>query len=283
MLEAADYLLESGNADAAALLYQKGGHLAKALEMALSSGLYDVLDSIAEAIDQDANPGLMARCAEAFISAGHHAKAVQLLVRARQPERALDLLLNHDVPLTDELAEALTPEKKPDNADSRSAVLMRIAQAAKRQGMYHLACKKYTQAGDRLKAMRALVKSGDTEKIVFFAGVSKQREVYIMAANYLRTLDWRANPDYLKNILNFYTKAGAADSLAGFYLGCAQMEIDEYKAYDKALQVWQHHHTCISSSTAWLPGLGTACAVWCVPRLDCCLLPCCHGAIACLK
>lgn len=71
------------------------------------------------------------RCAEAFISAGHHAKAVQLLVRARQPERALDLLLNHDVPLTDELAEALTPEKKPDNADSRSAVLMRIAQVRK--------------------------------------------------------------------------------------------------------------------------------------------------------
>lgn len=67
--------------------------------------------------------------------------------------------------------------------------------------------------------------------------MSKQREVYIMAANYLQTLDWRSNPDYLKNILNFYTKAGAADSLAGFYMGCAQMEIDEYKEYGKALQV----------------------------------------------
>lgn len=46
-----------------------------------------------------------------------------------------------------------------------------LLQAAKRQGLYHLACKKYTQACDRLKAMRALVKSGDTDKIVFFAGV----------------------------------------------------------------------------------------------------------------
>lgn len=43
-------------------------------------------------------------------------------------------------------------------------------QAAKAQGLYHLACKKYTQAGDRLRAMRALIKSGDVEKIVFFAG-----------------------------------------------------------------------------------------------------------------
>lgn len=75
MLEAADYLLESGNADAAALLYQKGGHLAKALEMALSSGLYDVLDSIAEAIDQDANPGLMARWGRA----GSGSSAVMLM------------------------------------------------------------------------------------------------------------------------------------------------------------------------------------------------------------
>jgi hypothetical protein len=43
-------------------------------------------------------------------------------------------------------------------------------QAAKAQGLFHLACKKYTQAGDRLRAMRALIKSGDVEKIIFFAG-----------------------------------------------------------------------------------------------------------------
>lgn len=68
------------------------------------------------------------RCAEAFVSAGHHAKAVSLLVRAGEPARALELLLQHEVPLSEELAEALTPEKTPDNADTRSSVLMRIAQ-----------------------------------------------------------------------------------------------------------------------------------------------------------
>jgi hypothetical protein len=68
------------------------------------------------------------RCAEAFVSAGHHAKAVTLLVRAGDSARALELLLQHEVPLSEELAEALTPEKTPDNADSRSAVLVRIAQ-----------------------------------------------------------------------------------------------------------------------------------------------------------
>lgn len=64
------------------------------------------------------------------MSAGHHSKAVGLLVRAHQPARALELLVQHEVPLTEELAEALTPDKTPDNSDSRNAVLMRIAQAS---------------------------------------------------------------------------------------------------------------------------------------------------------
>jgi len=58
-----------------------------------------------------------------------------------------------------------------------------------------------------------------------------------MAANYLQTLNWRAQPEYLNHILTFYTKAGAADSLAQFYLGCAQTELSQFRSYDKALQV----------------------------------------------
>ena len=71
--------------------------------------------------------------------------------------------------------------------------------------------------------MKALLKSGDTEKIVFFAGVSRQREIYVMAANYLQSLDWRKDPDIMKNIIGFYTKGRALDSLASFYDACAQV------------------------------------------------------------
>ena len=38
-------------------------------------------------------------------------------------------------------------------------------------------------------------------------GVSRNKEVYLMAANYLQTLDWHSNPDVMKNIITFYTKA----------------------------------------------------------------------------
>lgn len=73
------------------------------------------------------------------------------------------------------------------------------------------------------QAMRALLKSGDTEKIIFFAGVSRQREIYIMAANYLQSLDWRKDAKIIANIISFYTKGGALDLLAGFYDACAQV------------------------------------------------------------
>ena len=71
--------------------------------------------------------------------------------------------------------------------------------------------------------MKTLLKSGDTEKIIFFAGVSRQKEIYIMAANYLQSLDWRKDPEIMKGIINFYTKGRALESLASFYDACAQV------------------------------------------------------------
>jgi intraflagellar transport protein 140 len=36
-----------------------------------------------------------------------------------------------------------------------------------------------------------------------------------MAGNFLQTADWHKNPDLMKHIINFYTKAKAFDNLAG--------------------------------------------------------------------
>lgn len=60
----------------------------------------------------------------------------------------------------------------------REQLLTRIAEACLRQGHYHLACKKFTQAGDKRRGMRALLRSGDKDKIVFFATVSRREEAH---------------------------------------------------------------------------------------------------------
>lgn len=55
--------------------------------------------------------------------------------------------------------------------------------------------------------------------------MSRQRELYVMAANYLTTLNWHDNGDAMKNIIAFYTKAQAHEALAAFYEQCAQIEV----------------------------------------------------------
>lgn len=71
--------------------------------------------------------------------------------------------------------------------------------------------------------MKSLLKSGDTEKIIYYTNVSRQKDIYIMAANYLQSLDWRNSPDIMKNIIAFYSKGRALDLLAEFYVACAQV------------------------------------------------------------
>ncbi|KAJ7427732.1 intraflagellar transport protein 140 [Willisornis vidua] len=168
---------------------------------------------------------------------------------------ALQLCLEQNLTITEELAEKMTVCKDSQDLseEARRELLEQIADCCMRQGNYHMATKKYTQAGNKLKAMRALLKSGDTEKIIFFAGVSRQREIYIMAANYLQSLDWRNDPKIIANIISFYTKGKALDLLAGFYDACAQVEIDEYQNYEKAHRALAEAYRCLSKAKARSP------------------------------
>lgn len=80
-----------------------------------------------------------------------------------------------------------------------------------------------------LQAMKVLLKSGDTEKIIFFAGVARQKEIYIMAANYLQSTDWSRDPVVMRHIVSFYKKGNAIESLCNFYISCAQVLARNYR------------------------------------------------------
>ncbi|XP_035468905.1 intraflagellar transport protein 140 homolog [Scophthalmus maximus] len=250
MMEAACYYEEKGShMDRAVALYHKAGYVSKALELAFATQQFSALQLIAEDLNENSDPVLLARCSDFFITHSQYEKAVDLLVAAKKYHQALELCVNQNLTITEQLAERMTvTDSKDFSEEARKDVLERIADCCMRQGNYHLATKKYTQAGNKLKAMRALLKSGDTEKIVFFANVCRQKELFIMAANYLQSLDWRKNPEILKTIIGFYTKGRAPDLLAGFYEACAQVEIDEYQNYEKALDALTEAAKCLSKA-----------------------------------
>ncbi|XP_006801137.1 intraflagellar transport protein 140 homolog [Neolamprologus brichardi] len=250
MMEAACYYEEKGShLDRAVALYHKAGYVSRALELAFATQQFGALEMIAEDLNESSDPALLARCSDFFSTHSKYEKSVELLVAAKKYHEALELCVTQNLTITEDLAERMTvPDSKDMSEEARKELLERIADCCMRQGNYHLATKKYTQAGNKLKAMRALLKSGDTEKIVFFANVSRQKELFILAANYLQSLDWRKDPDILKTIIGFYTKGRAPDLLAGFYEACAQVEIDDYQNYEKALDALTEASKCLSKA-----------------------------------
>mmetsp|Transcript_17764 Transcript_17764/g.41776 ORF Transcript_17764/g.41776 Transcript_17764/m.41776 type:complete len:1379 (+) Transcript_17764:96-4232(+) len=237
MLETAQFFEGKNMMDQAVLLYQKAGNISKALDLCFRAKLFDSLRAMADGLGSDTDPALLAMVGDFFLANKQYDKAVQLLITGRHFDRALELCLEHDVKVDEDTAERITealPTKEEGEAD-RNRILHKIAKVAKKQGSFHLATKKFTQAGMKMKAMKALLRSGDTEKIIFFAGVLKQPDIFVMAANYLQTLDWHNDPEIMKAIQNFYTKAKAFFSLATFFEACSQVEIDEYRDYEKAL------------------------------------------------
>ncbi len=70
------------------------------------------------------------------------------------------MCLLNKVNINDVMCTALTP---PDSVDAqeRRDILCDLAKALKKQGSFQLASKKYTQAGDRVRAIKCLVRSGE--------------------------------------------------------------------------------------------------------------------------
>ena len=136
-------------------------------------------------------------------------------------------------------AEAAKAKKHDER---RRALLRRLAECLEQQGNYYVAAKKFTQGNDKIKAMKCLMRSGDTKKVVYYAQKTRSTEIYLLAGSYLQSLDWNNDPEVMKNIIAFYRKAKAYARLSEFYQACAQVEIDEYRDYDKAAGALKEAH-----------------------------------------
>jgi intraflagellar transport protein 140 len=243
MLDCAAHFESKGEYDKAVQLYHKGGDLPRALDLCFraseagsskSSGIYDMLNTIAQDLGAETSPQTLARCAEFLVSHKQFERAVELYVMAKRYMPAVEMCLQQRVTINEEMASTLSPPETMDPSE-RKEVLKNLAKALKKQGSFTLASKKFTQAGDRVKAIKCLVRSGDTKAVIQFAQISRNAEIYTLAANYLQQMNWRESVDIMKAIINFYTRAKAYEQLAGFYDSCAQVEIDDYRDYEKAV------------------------------------------------
>lgn len=244
MVECAQHFESKGEYDKAMQLYHKGGDTPRALELCFRIGeepsnahtnlAFDMLNTIAQELGANSSPQLLARCGDFLVQHQQFEKAVDLYVMAKRYNAAIEMCAINRVSINETLADKLTPSDAIDSSE-RKEILKDLAKALKKQGSFALASKKYTQAGDRVRAIKCLVRSGDTKAVIQFATISRHPEIYTLAANYLQQMNWRGSMEIMKAIITFYTKAKAFLQLAGFYDSCAQVEIDEYRDYEKAI------------------------------------------------
>lgn len=173
----------------------QAGHLSKAIDLAFETHQMDALQLISLDLNESSDPLILQRCARFFSENGQYDRAVELLANARLLDEAIELCAEKNVQLNEPLLEKLTnfggpppPSgsmrmdaggKRQFALEERVKLLEMAADVCMQQGQYQLATKKYTQAGNKQKAMKALLKSGDTEKIVctaylnYFSSVRK--------------------------------------------------------------------------------------------------------------
>ncbi|MCO5582156.1 hypothetical protein L7F22_036046 [Adiantum nelumboides] len=235
MLSSAKYFEEKGCCEEAVLLYEKGGDIEKAVDVCVHFQLFDTLRAIADNLNEETDPSILVRCGDFLLSHKQYEKATLLLIAAGQHRRAFELCIHEDVQITDKMMELFSKQISEENPEDSKQLLAALAEFCDSQGSYHLACRIYTQAGDKLSAMKALMKSGDTEKVLIYANVSRQKQLYVLAAGYLQTLNWHHDASIMKKIVQMYTKAGEMELLSSFYEACAQVEIDGFRDYEKAL------------------------------------------------
>jgi intraflagellar transport protein 140 len=244
MIDCAIYFEERNEFEKAIQLYRKGGDLPRALDLCFRAGennpskskaYYEMLNAIAQDLGADTSPQTLARCGEFLVNHKQFDKAVELFVMAKRYTQAIDMCMQHRVNITDEMVKMLTPNTDNMDPAEKKEIYQELGKALKKQGSYTLASKMYTQAGDRIRGIKCLVRSGDTKAVIKFAQVSRNAEIYTLAANYLQQMNWRESVDIMKAIIQFYTKANAFEQLAGFYDSCAQVEIDDYRDYEKAI------------------------------------------------
>lgn len=234
----ASYFKKKGFSEKAVILYMKGKNFKKALKLAMANNLNEYIQQITSMVDKEkADPDSMKNLGDMYTDQGNNDKAFSMYVGSGQTDKAIQILENHNITLSSDAVKKLIPPRGQTEAENarREKIITIIAKRLKQQGKYVPAAKLYTEVNLPVKALKAVILSGDTDKIVQMANLARSAEAYVLAANFLQNSDWQKDPNLIKHITTFYSKSKKWDALANFYVSCAMLEIDEYKNYDKAL------------------------------------------------
>ncbi len=234
----AKHFEQRGFIEKAVILHMKGGSYKKALRLAMDNNLTEYIQQITSLVDKEkTDPESMKNLGDMYVDQGDTEKAFGMYVGSGQTDKAIELLEQHNIPLTSEACKKLIPVKGATEADSqrREKVIGVLARRLKEQGKFVPAASLFMEINQPIEALKSTILGGDPEKVAKFANQARLPEAYVLAANFLQNQDWQRDENLMKNIIAFYTKAKKFDLLSNFFVSCAMVEIDDHKNYQKAL------------------------------------------------
>ncbi len=133
-----------------------------------------------------------------------------LLLKNNQTSLMEQLIRDYNIEVNEKLVEKV--EKITKNQEQSEKLMLSLADMALQQGNCLVAAKLYNNQGLRTNAIKALIRTGQMDKVINYANIARDKNVYKIAANYLQTLNYSED----SVISNFYKKAGAKQELNRF-------------------------------------------------------------------
>ena len=228
----AEYFEKNNKLDKAIDLYLKGSNIRKGLNLCLATNQLDKIRDISQKSEIKNDKDTLKALAEYFSVQNDHEKALELFIKIKDYENAMKICENHKVKISQETANSMKEdlEKEKDNK-IKQELTSRLAKLLMTQGDFEMAHDIYVKMGNLKKAMKCYIKMGDKNKVIEFAQICRNPELFILAANFLQNLDW--TPDVVKIIVSFFNKAKAYFNLSQFYTVLGVSEINEKKNFKK--------------------------------------------------
>jgi len=132
-----------------------------------------------------------------------------LLIKKGDKSMIKDLILESNIEINNNLLEKVERVMKKE---PNSQLIILLAETALKQCQYFIAARLYNSTGDRVNSIKALIRTGATDRIINYANIARDKTVFKIAANYLQTINYADE----KLITTFYKKAEAKQELNRF-------------------------------------------------------------------
>lgn len=211
VIKAAEWFSALNMPKNAILMYSRAGQLAKALQLCFELKQYDALDEISDSFTPDMSPRVLVQCSHYFAESDRWSKAALCLAYAKRFDDVIELCSTHRITLSDNVINNLV------DSDLQTDVLAKFASLCEQQQRHAIASKIYIKLKQYPDALKAIIKTGDTDKVLKLAKMMKKKETYIIAANYLQTLDSQPGSKVFEAVESIYQRANMLDNLLKFY------------------------------------------------------------------